>query len=636
MMLTTQAWIALAVTAAVFLILQLRKRTSVDLLFLIAMVVVTVSGIITPEQAIAGFSKPAVITIGALLVVASALRETGVLDWLGQKLLGSAKDEKSAFVRLAVTLVTTSAFLLNTALVVMMVPVVLDWCRKRHISPSRLMIPVSYLTILGGVCSMIGTSTTLIVNTELKTHAQIARDELLAKEPSLTPEQFQQQQAFVDQLRPMSLFEIGRAGLPCALVGTLVLAFVGRRILPDRIEMIEKLGDARREYLVEMLVQPECRLIGQTVEHAGLRQLPGLYLIEIDRDGDIITPVTPDDVIRAGDRLVFTGVVTTIVDLEKIPGLVPAADLTYEFPFKQTHRRHLSEAVLSRTSPLIGRTVREANFRRRYNAAVVAVHRGGQRVTSKIGDIALEPGDTLLLQTRDDFVTRYRNDPTFYLVSGVEGYSPRRHDRALVAGSLLILLIGWLIVANFDFAKNISPMFASPALPAVASVAVAVAMIMTRCISTADARSALNLQVLITIVGALALGQALQSSGAADGIAKFIVHRVGHEHPFLLLLVVYGLAMVFTELITNNAVAVIVLPLAISVAQNAGLNPRPFVMAVAMSASLAFLTPVGYQTNLMVMGPGGYRPSDFLKVGLPISLSVTITAVVLIPMIWPF
>jgi di/tricarboxylate transporter len=623
------AWIAIAATIVVFVGMQLRRSTPADLLFLFALVVVTISGVIDSQTALAGFANPAVITIAALLAVSQGLRHTGCLDWLGEKLLGGSRTEQSAMRRLTAVLISASAFLLNTALVAMMVPVVVDWCRKNNISPSRLLIPVSYLAILGGVCTLIGTSTTLVVNGMLKSEYQRRSD---AAEQTRAADVATAQTEFTEQLRPMRLFELGYVGLPCAGAGVVVLLLLGRRLLPNRTDMIEQLGEQRREYLVEMLVQPTCRLIGQTVEAAGLRHLPGLFLIEIDRDGEIVTPVTPDDKIHAGDRLVFTGVVSTILDLQKIPGLVPAADHTFEFHPKAQANRHLTEAVLSRTSPVIGRTVRNARFRQRYHAAIVAVHRNGVRLTNKIGDIELEPGDTLLLQTRRSFVSNHRNNRDFYLVSAVEGDLPRRHDRALLCGFLMLGLIVWLCLTSW-LAQG--EMWSGISSPAVAALAVAVAMILTRCLPIAEARAAIDLQVVVVIAAALGLGRALTDSGAAGGIAESLVHLVG-EHPYLLLIVVYLLAMIFTEMITNVAVAAMLFPLAVAVAEAGGFNPRPFVMAIALAASLSFITPIGYQTNLMVMGPGGYRPRDYLRLGLPVACCVATTALLLLPVVWPF
>lgn len=622
-------WIAVAILAAVFWLLQGRRRVPTDLLFMSALVGVTVTGVITPAQALSGFSNPAAITVASLFVVAAGLRSTGVLDWLGERLLGSAHSPGAALRRLALAILPGSAVIINTPIVAMLMPVALEWCRRREISPSRILIPISYLTILGGVCTLIGTSTTLIINGMLRAEY----DEALAAPARYAPE-------FTAQLVPMSFLEPGKVGVFCALVGGLYVVLVLRRTLPDRTDLVEKLGEQRREYLVEMLVQPGCRLVGQTVEAAGLRQLPGLFLIEISRADESIAPVTPNDTIREDDRLVFTGVVSTIVDLERIPGLVPAADTTFEFHPRQRHRRHMTEAVISNSSPLVNRTVRETNFRELYNAAIVAVHRNGRRLPKKVGDIRLAAGDTLLLQTRTGFVETYRHSPDFYLVSDVDSDSPRRHDRAILSGLLMVLLIVWLSIGSFI--AHDSPL-STIASPAIAGIAIAGAMILTRTITVPAARRAIDLQVYLTIVGALALGRALTESGVAARSAQFIVGLVesqaGADTPFahyLLLIAIYLLAMFFTELVTNNAVAAMLFPLSVAIAQQAGVSPRPFVMAIAMAASLAFLTPIGYQTNLMVMGPGGYRPRDYLRAGWPLSLLTAITALIVIPIAFPF
>ena len=651
-MLALNAWIAIAATATVFVVLQLRRGIPTDLVFIGAAAGLTLIGVLRPERAIQGFTSDAVITIGGLLAVTAGLRITGVLDWVGELVLGSSKTDGSAIRRLALFIVSISAFVLNTALVAMMLPVVVDWCRRRQISTSKLLIPLSYLTILGGVCTLVGTSTTLIVNSHLR-DAYTSRQQQLAEQraqqarfdaaagdsaaatadsaPPLSPEELARLARFNEGVRPMTLFEIGKVGLPIALLGAAFLVVSARFLMPDRREMIEMLDEQRREYLVEMRVSADCSLIGQSVESAGLRHLPGLFLIEIDRDGEVITPVTPSDVIQQGDLLVFTGVVSTIVDLEKFPGLIPSTDLTYEIHPQIRRGRYLAEAVLSRSSPLIGRTLRAANFRERYDAAVVAVHRNGVRLATKIGDIKLEPGDTLLLQTRNDFVSLHRNNQDFYLVSPVDGYMPRRHERSYVAAILGLLLVAWLCASNWLKSAGVQGLGSPP----IAALSIVVLLVFTRCMSTAQARNAIDLQVILTIVGALALGRALEDSGAARDIANLIVNQAGHN-PRLLLLCVYLMASIFTELITNNAVAAILLPVVINVAEVAGLQPRPFVMAVALAASLPFLTPIGYQTNLMVMGPGGYQPRDYLRAGVPLALIALVTAQILIPLVWSF
>ena len=619
--------ISLLVVAGVFTILQIRRSTPIDLLFVLGLVAVCLAGVISPERALAGFASGPVLLIAALFAAASGLRTTGTLDWIGSVLLGSAETEKSALRRLALV-APASAVVLNTPLVAMLAPVVIEWCRKRSVSPSRLLMPLSFLTILGGVATVIGTSTILVCN------AQIAGVAAKSNYPA----------EFAAKVAPIGLLEISLAGVPLALLGVAYILTVAPRLLPNRTDLLSDLGDRRREYLVEMLVQPNCPLIGKSVEEAGLRHLPGLFLIEISRGAEVISPVTPRDIIAAHDRMVFTGVVGTIADLERIPGLVPAADLTYEFQPAQQTVRVLVEAVLSRTSPVLGRTVREANFRQLYNAAIVAVHRGGERLGTKIGDIRLEPGDTLLLQAQTSFVEAHRNSRDFFLVSQVGGSSARRHDRAIYAGLLFLLLIAWLAVSTLGTALNsgvAANQWLGSAIQPIAGFAVVIAMVVTRCLTASQARNAIDIQVLITIAAAMGLGASLETSGAADYLATQMVAGAAGLSlpeallPWLLLGTVYLLSMFLTETITNVAVATIMIPLSISVAWASGLDPRPFIIAVAIAASLSFATPIGYQTNLMVMGPGGYQPRDYLRVGGPLAILIAIAGVLLIGNIWP-
>ncbi|NJN60512.1 MAG: hypothetical protein HC795_02305 [Coleofasciculaceae cyanobacterium RL_1_1] len=361
---------------AIVLIALVRNIAPPDLVFLGATSVLAAFGVISPKEAFAGFANEGVLTVAVLFVVAASLRDTGVLDTVGYYLLRNTNTKTGVLGRLSVIVISSSAFLNNTPIVAMFMPIVLDWCRRHRISPSQLLIPLSYLAILGGTCTLIGTSTNLVVNGLM----------------------------IENGLPGMSLFELGWVGIPCAVVGALYLVFFSDRLLPERKDLISQLSDSRREYLLEMQVLSDCRLVGQTVEAGGLRHLPGLFLIEIDRGDQIVAPVGPNDVIRANDRLVFTGIVSSIIELEQIPGLIPLADPAYEVSPKQKRNRSLYEAVISGTSPLNGKTIRSANFRSTYGAAVVAVHRSGSRIKKKIGDIALQPGDTLLLQTNPSFL----------------------------------------------------------------------------------------------------------------------------------------------------------------------------------------------------------------------------------------
>jgi di/tricarboxylate transporter len=590
--LTLEMGVTLAVVAG--LLYGLVKDTPADVMFVGAVVLLAALGVIGPEDAVAGFANPGVLIVAALFVVVAGLRETGVMDFIGERFLGRVNTEAQALFLMAAVLIPSAMVLNNTPKVALLVPVLIAWCRKRHISPSRLLMPLSFLSILGGTCSLIGTSTNLVVQG------------LLVK----------------NHLRPMSFFEVGSVGLPCAVLGAAYLLTIGRKLLPDRKELIEQLDETRREYLVEMLVQPGCRLANKTVADAGLRQLPGLFLIEIDREGSVLGPVAPDEVIRANDRLVFTGVVSTIVDLEKIPGLVPAIDRHYEVAPTRQRGRRLCEAVISPSSPLVGDAVRDADFRMLYDAAIVAVHRNGARLTNKVGDIRLRAGDTLLLQAGPQFTKAFRNKPDFYLVGDVEDSRPVRHDRAWLAAIIFLTMIAAFVSGRVDIM--------------LASFLAAGAMVASGCVSASDARKSVDLPVVIAIAASFGVGKAIEQSGVANLVATLLVDWTRPFGPTATLAAIYFGTMVLNELISNNAAAALSFPFCLESARLLGVSERPFAMAVTLAASYAFGSPIGYQTHMMVFGPGGYRFADFMRVGIPLNLLMWLVATVLIPMIWPF
>ncbi|MAX40704.1 SLC13 family permease [Gimesia sp.] len=588
-----EAWFTVTIVGLLFIAL-VKNLAPPDVIFLAATTVLAVAGIITPEEAFAGFSNTGMLTVAVLFVVVAGLRETGVLDYIGQHLLGKSRTERGVLLRLSGVVLPLSAFLNNTPIVAMFMPVVLDWSRRNQVSPSRLLIPLSYLAILGGTCTLIGTSTNLVINGLM----------------------------IENGIPGLSLFEIARIGIPYAVIGIAYLFVTGSILLPERKELLEQLGESRREFLAEMQIQAGCRLIGQTIEQGGLRQLPGLFLIEIDRNGQIIAPALPDQRLELHDRLIFTGIISSIIELEKIPQLVPVADPDYEVSPRKQRRRRLCEAVISENSPLRGKTIRDAEFRAVYGAAVVAVHRSGKRVEKKIGDITLQSGDTLLLQTQPHFQRAHRHDPAFYLISDVENWRPLRSDRAWIAVSLLLMLI--LLMTT-----GVMPIVLSATLTAVLMVALG-------CISAGDARQSVEWQVLITIAAAFGVGTALQNSGAATVIAASLVEATREWGPIAAIAVIYLLGSIMTELITNNAAAVLMFPFCLETARLYQASPLPFLMTLILSASASFMTPIGYQTNMMVYGPGGYRFTDFLRIGTPLNLLLWIVAVVMIPWIWPF
>ncbi len=589
----TQIWLVAGII--LMLIYGLAKNlASSDVLVLGGAVLMALLGIITPTQLFSGFANQGMMTVAALYVVAAALRETGALDSIGRRFLGKARSEKSVFLRLAASVPLLSAFLNNTPIVAMFIPIMTSWGKANHVSVARLLMPLSFLTILGGTCTLIGTSTNLLVS-GLMVQAG---------------------------LEPMGLFELTWVGLPYAIAGTLYLYFIGRKLLPNKPDLLEQLGDKCREYLVNLRITAGCPLIHQEVEEAGLRRLPGLFLVEILRGDEMITPVPPDQRLHENDVLTFTGVVDTLVDLERIPGLVPEGDQGHERIMETRRDRQLHEAVISNTSPLIGKTIRDADFRAKYNAAIIAVHRGATRLQGRVGDIELQSGDTLLLQAGPHFGRAHRNNPHFFLVSLVEDSRPLRHDKAILS----IGLLGLLIV-----------LMATGVMPIVmAAFLVAGLMIVTRCISASIARQSMDWQTLITIAAAFGLSEGLTSSGFVAIIAGFVVGASEVWGPYAILASVYVMTSFFTELVTNNAAAAIMFPFAVSMAMSIDSDPRPFVMAVTLAASASFISPLGYQTNLMVYGPGGYEYRDFVRVGLPLNLILLTIAVLLIPLVWPF
>ncbi|MBI1337207.1 MAG: SLC13 family permease [Phycisphaera sp.] len=598
-----EAWFCIGVVVLVFVAL-VRNLAAPDIVFLGAMaLIVAAAGITgsdklpTAAQAVAGFGQEGLLTIAVLFVVVSGMTQTGALAMLVTPMLGRPKSAVGAQLRLMFPVALLSAFLNNTPIVAMFLPVVSDWARRTGISASKLFIPLSFATILGGTCTLIGTSTNLVVNDLIATQGHL---------PAL------------------GLFEVGKIGLPCAVVGLIYLLLLGRKLLPDRMPALSTDGDTRR-YTTQMIVEPASPLVGQTIEKAGLRHLPGLYLAEIERGEETLAAVAPTVQLRANDRLVFVGVVESVVDLQKIRGLVPATNQVRKLNAPR-ESRCLIEAVVSDTCPLVEKTIREGRFRSVYNAAVIAVARNGQRIEKKIGDIILHPGDTLLLEAHPTIADRLRNSRDFFLVSKIEGSTPLRHNKAYLA---LAILVGMVVLAGTGVLSMLA-----------AALLAAVAMIATRCCTGAEARRSVSYTVLVVIGSAYALGKALDTSGAADAIARSLVGLSG-SNPWVALLLVYLTTMLFTELMTNTAAAILVFPIAVSTAHTITLDGRPvslmpFAMCIMLAASAAFATPIGYQTNLMVYGPGGYRFTDFTRIGLPLNLLLMAVAVTLAPVIWPF
>jgi di/tricarboxylate transporter len=588
---TFEGWFVLGVIL-ICLILLVGTSISVDIILFAGLAVIFISGILPAEQALSGFSNEGMLTVAALYIVAAGLRETGAIHFIVQKVMGDARTVKKAQLRIMSPVMIMSAFLNNTPIVASFIPALERWSRISQIPVSKILIPLSYAAILGGTCTLIGTSTNLIING------------LMIQQGSL---------------ETIGLFEPALIGIPVAIAGFIYLMLFGDSLLPERGSSLDTFQDPK-EYTIEMIVEVESTLTGKTIEDAGLRNLPGLYLIEIQRNERTIPAVGLYELLKGNDRLIFTGIVDSIIDLRQISGLIPATDQVFKLNAPRNERMMI-EAVVSRSNPLIGRTIRDGNFRDRYDAVVIAVSRSGERINEKIGDITLRMGDVLLLEAHPNFVKKYRNSSEYYLVSSIEDSTPVTYEKAWVAG---LSLIGMVILAGTGILSMLQ-----------AAIVASGFLLVTKSFRYANALDSVDWRVLIAIASALGLGSALEYTGTAEFLATNLLSFAG-DNPTLALALTYLATWLLTEMITNNAAAVLVFPVALSLAATLGVEFMPFAMVMIVAASASFSSPIGYQTNLMVYGPGGYKFTDFTKIGLPLNLIVGLIAVSLIPYIWNF
>ncbi|WP_199456968.1 MULTISPECIES: SLC13 family permease [unclassified Marinobacter] len=585
-----QAVLTLMTLAGVLGTLAL-TRIAADLVLMSALALLLFTGILGPVQALAGFANPGVITIATLYVVAAGLKETGAVQWIARMLLGHPKSQRGAQVRMIAPTGILSAFMNNTAVVAMFIPAIQDWAQRLGIPASKLLLPLSYAAILGGTCTLIGTSTNLVVDGMLQSTLGIN----------------------------LGLFELAWVGIPLLVIGGAFLVLFGHRLLPDRGGISEEL-DLVREYGVEMEVASPGPLAGKTVAEAGLRALSYGYLTEIDRNGRLITAVEPDRTLQAGDKLYFVGAPECASELRRIQGLKPANGSVHKLEV-ENHQRCLVEVVLGPEFSALGQTIRDSRFRTRFNAVILSVSREGRRVPGKLGDITFRMGDTLLLEASEQFVAQYRFRRDFLLVSALNDSTPpdfHKAPRALGILGVMVLLSASGLLSILE-----------------AAFLAAGGMILAGCLTASRARRSVDLPVLVVIAASFALGNAMTATGAAEWVASSLL-SFGPLTPWVALALVYVLTAAFTEMITNNAAAVLMFPIALAISEQLGVSVLPFAIAVMFAASASFITPLGYQTNLMVYGPGRYRFTDYVRIGTPLSLLVGVVAVGLIPLVWGF
>lgn len=588
-----RGWVAFAFLVLV-LALLITNALPPAVVMLLGVTAMLALGIVKPDRAIEGLSNQGVITVAILFIVAEGIQRTSVLVPIFRLVLGKPRFLWEAQLRIMIPAALISAFLNNTPVVLMLIPVVQSWSRRANFPVSKLLMPLNNAAILGGTLTLLGTSTNLVVS-GLVLKSKILKD------------------------YELTIFGITRVGAISLVVGILYMVIFSRCLLRDRGQTgVGAIIRNPREYTVALLVQERSPIVGETVQEAGLRHLQGLYLVEVTRsDGTLIPAVAPDTRIEAGDTLLFAGVVETVTELYHIRGLVPAAGQSQKMKIERHHRR-LVELVIASSSVLVGKTAKESRFRSRFQAAIIAVHRQGEHVKEKIADIKLRAGDTLLVETGTEFMVRFAKDSNFALVSEVSGSQPPREDKLHMVIAAIIT-VAMVVVATASW------------LPLMSAAAVAsFLMIATGCLTLANAAQSVNISVILIIAASFGISNGMQDSGAAGQLAVFIVDLFKPLGQIGLLLGIYLGTALLSAVITNNAAVALMFPIIegiIDRSDTKGASVYRMLYALMVGASSSFSTPIGYQTNLMVHGPGGYTFMDWVVFGLPLQLCLGIAAV---------
>ena len=581
---------------AVAVVLFATEALPIDVTALMILGALIATGVLSPAEGIAGLSNPAPVTIAAILVLSAGLMRTGAVVRMGNgisRMGGSSELAQMSVILIAVGLL--SAFINNTAAVAMFIPIVLGIARQKKISPSKLLIPLSFAGILGGLCTYIGTSTNIIVGSILEDQGH----------------------------EPFTMFEFTKLGALFLVIGIVYILLIGRRILPVRRAQ-ESLteGYHLREYLTELVIRRRSRLVGKTLKQSNLSPAQDIEVLEIRREGERIETLLHEVELEAGDVLIVKGNIDNIMRVREAEGLEIHPEVKLADEDLQSSDVSLAEGVISTRSRLIGKTLISADFRKRYQATVLAIRRHGGQIREKLGRVQLQFGDTLLIQGRKDRLQSLRESPDFMMLMEDQA-TPRYRKRKMTAAVLIFL--GVVIVAALTDRSIME-----------AAIIGSILMVLTRCLSIQEAYEAIDWRIVMLIAGTLSLGKALETTGGAALIAEKMIEVIGPMGPAVVLSALYLLTMVMTEMMSNNATAALLTPIALRLAAGLEVDPRPFAFCVAFAASASFLSPIGYQTNTLVYGPGGYKFTDYFRVGLPISLATWLLASWLIPVLWPF
>lgn len=591
--------ILVCVIIVVFLILLASEKIRVDLVAILLMAVLMVIGLFrenfaTPHEGLSGFSNEATAAIAAMFVLSAGLIRTGAVNWISQKLavLGGNSEMRS-FTLLLVIVAIISAFINNAAAVAVFIPITIKICRQFKVSPTKVLLPVSFISIMGGTCTLVGTSANILASSIATQHGAGA----------------------------FGMFELSKLGIVFFFIGLFYLIFVARRMLPDRVEF----GDLKEKYAIggyiaRVLVDKKSSLVLRTPSESRLAGRYDVTVLEIVRRGQRIVFGIPGTKIHEDDSLLVRGSLHNIMEMASMEGLTIRPRDDNEDPDLNIDDAVLAEGVLAPSAPVVGQTLRTADFRQKFGVSVLAIQKHGEVLRDMLADFRLDAGDTLLLQGPLESIEKLNKSPSFLILQQL-GISTLRPRRAAIA---IGTVAGVVLLAAF----NVMPIV-------LAAILGCIVMAITRCVTLQESYEAIDWFVIFLLAGVIPLGVVMDKTGTAEFLALWITQLAEGLGPFGLISIFYLVATIFAAIMSHNAAIILLLPIAIASARGMDLDPRPFIMAVTFAAASSLATPFGYHTNLMIYGPGGYKFIDFIKTGIPLNVILWIVASLLIPIFWP-